>query len=65
MSVQNTKIFGMLALILGLCVYCLLVVTLAGAILPDNWLVQLIYYLIAGILWVLPARWLILRINRE
>jgi hypothetical protein len=65
MSVQNAKIFGMLALILGLTVYCLLAVTLAGAILPDNWFIEMLFYVVAGVLWVVPARWLIIRINRE
>jgi hypothetical protein len=28
--------------------------------LPDQWAVQAVYFLLAGVLWVLPVRWLML-----
>jgi hypothetical protein len=55
----------MIGLILGLAIYCALVVVLAGVILPVNGFVDFLFYLVAGILWIFPARWLILRLNRE
>lgn len=29
-------------------------------VLPSNWAVQAGYFLVAGVLWVLPVRWLML-----
>jgi len=34
-------------------------VTLADR-LPDQWAVQAVYFLVAGIAWVFPVRWLML-----
>ena len=48
-------LFGTFGLILGLAVYALLVMRLAIAILPDNPLVQAVFYLVTGIVWIFPA----------
>ncbi len=29
-------------------------------ILPSNWIVQAVYFLVAGVVWVFPVRWLML-----
>jgi hypothetical protein len=29
-------------------------------ILPSNWIVQALYVLVAGVVWVFPVRWLML-----
>ena len=29
-------------------------------VLPDQWAVQAVYFLVAGIVWVFPIRWLML-----
>jgi hypothetical protein len=29
-------------------------------VLPGHWMVQALYFMVAGILWVLPVRWLML-----
>ena len=29
-------------------------------ILPDNWIVHAVYFLVAGVVWVFPIRWLML-----
>jgi Protein of unknown function (DUF2842) len=29
-------------------------------VLPGHWVVQALYFLVAGIVWVLPVRWLML-----
>jgi hypothetical protein len=49
----------------GLAVYIALAVTLADWIDPAHlgalrWLVQPLYFLAAGLLWVIPIRWLML-----
>jgi predicted membrane channel-forming protein YqfA (hemolysin III family) len=48
-------LFGMLGLILGLAIYALLVMRLAIAVLPENRLVEAIFYLVTGIVWIFPA----------
>ena len=50
------KLTGTLALIVLVVVYSLTAMTIAAAKLPGtSGLVQLIYYAVAGLLWVLPA----------
>ncbi len=29
-------------------------------VLPQNWIVQALYFLVAGVVWVFPVRWLML-----
>jgi hypothetical protein len=48
-------LFGTLALIFGLGVYALLIMRLAIAVLPDNRLVEALYYCVAGVAWIFPA----------
>lgn len=48
------KLIGGIAIVLGLCAYAAAAVTL-GNRLPDHWLVHLLFYPVAGILWVWPA----------
>ena len=47
-----------LAGITGFLLYIGVVVALADHVLPLHWLLQVPYFLIAGIAWVFPARWL-------
>ena len=50
------KLAGTFALIVLVVVYSLTAMTIAAAKLPGtSGLVQLIYYALAGLLWVLPA----------
>jgi len=50
------KLTGTLALVALIVVYSLTAMTIAAAKLPGtSGLVQLIYYAVAGLLWVLPA----------
>jgi hypothetical protein len=53
---------GTAALVLGLALYALLAVQLATTLLPESLLVQTLYYLAAGLVWVWPAarltRWI-------
>ena len=48
-------LFGTLGLILGLGFYALLIMRLAIAMLPDNPVVQAIFYLVTGTIWIFPA----------
>jgi hypothetical protein len=53
---------GTFALLLGLFIYALAVMRLAIAVLPENLVVQTLYYALAGVAWVWPAarvtRWM-------
>jgi len=45
--------------LLGFILYVIAAVALADRI-DRQWAVQLVYFILAGTLWVLPARWLML-----
>jgi hypothetical protein len=53
---------GTVILVAGLALYVLAVMRLAVALLPEHWAAQTIFYLLAGIAWVIPAarltRWM-------
>ncbi|GLQ05373.1 DUF2842 domain-containing protein [Sneathiella chinensis] len=52
---KSRKIAGLLLLLVLLTVYPLGVMLLAVNILPDNRWVELLFYPVAGILWIFPA----------
>ena len=54
MSDRIRKLLGSLGLLFGLIFYILIAVAI-GARLPHIMLVELPYYIIAGILWIFPA----------
>jgi hypothetical protein len=45
-----------LAGVAGFCGYIWLVVVLADHVIPLHWLIELVYFVLAGILWVWPAK---------
>ena len=47
-----------LAGLTGFIAYVVVVVTLADSLAGLHWLVQALYFLAAGVLWTVPARWL-------
>jgi hypothetical protein len=54
------KLVGSLVLVVFICVYALVAMTVAAAKLPGtSGLVQLAYFVVAGLLWVIPAAALI------
>ena len=56
MAEKLRKLTGAIALITLIVVYSLTAMTIAAAKLPGtSGLVQLIYFAVAGLLWVLPA----------
>jgi hypothetical protein len=60
MTIRTRKLVGAVALIVFLAIYALAAM-MAAIVLQVNAskVVELIYYPVAGLLWVLPAMWLI------
>lgn len=60
MRARTRKLVGTVLLLVVLTIYSLLVMLAAAAVLPGGGkLVELIFYAIAGVAWVLPAGYLI------
>ena len=56
MSVRTRKFVGTVALLVLVCVWGLLAMALAQSVLTDiNGFVAVIYYVVAGLGWVVPA----------
>ncbi|MCW3476508.1 DUF2842 domain-containing protein [Limobrevibacterium gyesilva] len=58
----------LIALILGLAgftAYLAAAVTMADHLASAHWAVQSLYYVVAGLLWVVPAYWLIVWAARK
>jgi hypothetical protein len=63
MSTRMRKLVGTILLLALVAVYVLVAIVVAGAVLPEaNKVVELAFYTIAGLAWVLPAgllvRWM-------
>ena len=50
---------GGLIMIIGLFAYIAGAVTISNHFLPQHWLAEIVFYPIAGFLWIFPAIWLI------
>lgn len=60
MSTRMRKLIGALALLAFLTVYALMAMLVAVALeVNGSRVAQLLYYPLAGLLWVLPAGWLV------
>ncbi|GAB4525379.1 MAG: hypothetical protein Tsb0010_09070 [Parvularculaceae bacterium] len=59
------KLVGVFALLAGLPIYAGLAVWLALTALPDHGLIEIAYYLAAGIAWIFPVMPLIRWMNRD
>ena len=60
MGARTRKLVGTILLLVVLIIYALAVMLAAAAVLPDSGkLVELIFYAVAGIAWILPAGYLI------
>ena len=44
--------------ILGFLLYVAAVMMLADLVLQTHWILQILYFALAGILWAWPAKWL-------
>ncbi len=53
------KLIGLIVLLVFMFFYALTVMMIAVTRLPENGLVEVIYFLVAGFLWIVPARYLI------
>lgn len=50
------KLIGTVVLVVFVCLYALTAMTVAAAKLPGtSGLTQLIYYVVAGLIWIIPA----------
>ena len=60
MTTRTAKLIGTVALILFIAVYALLAMLVAVALqVQGSKVAELAYYIVAGLLWVLPAGWII------
>lgn len=50
--------------IIAMCLYILLVTRLIDAFFSGNILLEMISYILAGILWIFPAKWIMFKLNR-
>lgn len=64
MAPRIKKLVGFAILLPALAAYVLAAAAL-GEHVPDNQLLKVGYYLIAGVLWALPAKYLVLWMNAE
>jgi hypothetical protein len=49
---------AVLAFLVGFSLYVAAAIVLADRLTGMNWLIQALYFLVAGVLWTLPTRWL-------
>jgi hypothetical protein len=49
------KLFGAAVLVIGLTLYCLMMMVVGATLVPDHVLVQLLFYASAGLAWIWPA----------
>lgn len=60
MRARTRKLVGTVLLLIVLTIYSLLVMLAAAAVLPTGGkIVELIFYAVAGVAWVLPAGYLV------
>lgn len=60
MNIRTRKLVGTVALLVFLAVYALLAMMLAVVLqVSDSKLVELMFYIVGGMAWVLPAAWLV------
>lgn len=64
MSMRWKKLIGAFLLILIIAIYALLVMRIAIAVLPiENGILKFVFYMVAGMAWVIPVRYLIVWMN--
>lgn len=60
MPIRLRKLIGTFLLVLLVVVYALVATTIATYRLAESpWWVHLIYFFLSGLLWVIPAMWII------
>ena len=56
---------GILVLVLGLIVYALAAMVAGATLVPEHWLLQLLFFVVAGLVWLWPARHLLRWMARD
>ena len=67
MTMRTRKLIGTILLLVMITVYSLLAMIVAVVLevnTTSEW-VELVYYAVAGLLWVVPAAWIIWWMSRE
>ncbi len=64
MTVRQRKLFGSIGLIVGLTLYIMVMSALIPRLTAGMVWLELLFYAVAGIVWVIPVRSLILWMNR-
>ena len=60
MTIRTRKLIGTVALLVFLAVYALLAMMLAIVLqVGSSKLAELLYYIVGGLAWVVPAAWLV------
>lgn len=59
-----SKLLWLLFIMALMVVYLLLVSRLIDAFFGGNIMLELISYLVAGIIWIFPAKWIMFKINK-
>jgi len=58
-----SKLLWLLFMIIIMVLYLLFISRLIDAFFAGNIMLELICYLIAGIIWIFPAKWIMFKIN--
>ena len=58
MPVRLKKLVGTIAILIYLVIYLFAAAAIADG-LPSIWLIQLVYFAIAGVVWVFPLKYLL------
>jgi hypothetical protein len=66
MTVRTKKLIGVVLILLWLVVYAFIAMNVALAVLPKaNWIVELLYYAVVGLAWIIPIGLLLPWMHRE
>ena len=60
---STKKLIGLIVFLPALLIYAGIVVTIADHV-PNHWLIQLVYYVIAGTVWAFPLKPVMMWMNR-
>ncbi len=64
MKPRMKKLLGLFILLPALLAYILVAIVVADH-LPDFWLIKLAYFIVAGVLWAFPMKYLMDWMNRD
>ncbi len=64
MTARTKKLLGLFILLPGIAVYLFAAAAISDFV-PDFWLAKLIYFIIAGVSWAFPAKYLISWMNAD